>query len=88
MYQLKAYRKKYDDKLGGTLVKYSKPKHKYGRVYVDRSLGFTCFRREVRNTIVSGLYYDIDMSNAQPMIIKCVCEANNIDCPIITQYWC
>jgi phage/plasmid-associated DNA primase len=80
------YHKKYNTQLGGIPVKYIKPKHKWGRVFPVKSQGLTCFRRKLRNTFIKGNYYDFDLVNAQPDIIRLLCESNQIKCPIIQRY--
>jgi hypothetical protein len=86
--QLEAYLKKYNHELGGVVVKYEKPKHKWGRAFPVRCLGLSCFRRAIRNTLIKDLYYDFDLKNAQPEILRLVCEAQEppIECPIIQRY--
>jgi hypothetical protein len=76
----------YDVKLGGFVTKYSKAKHNWGRVYPEKGIGLTLMRREVRNTLIDGIYYDFDISNAQPEIIRQLCESNNIPCDCISEY--
>lgn len=83
--QISAYMKLYSS-LGGVSVKYVKPKHKWGRSFPIKSLGLSAIRREVRNALIKGLYYDCDLKNAQPEIIRNLCESNNIPCPIIKRY--
>jgi hypothetical protein len=84
--QIKAYLSKYNKHLGGVQVKYVKAKHKWGRPFPLKSLGLTTIRRECRNALISGLYYDLDLKNAQPNIIRNLCESNRIPCPIISRY--
>ena len=83
---LSKYYSKYSSTLGGVPVKYIKPKHKWGRAFPLKSQGLSCFRKIVRNTLIEGTYYDYDLINAQPEIIRLLCESNNIPCPIITRY--
>jgi len=84
--QLEQYKKKYDKKCNVFKVQYKKPRHGYGRVFPDKSLGLTCLSKKVRNTLIKGHYCDIDLSNAQPAIVYNICKSNNIPCEIITQY--
>lgn len=87
--QISAYmmeKEKYIDELSARSVKYAKPKHQWGRAFPSKSLGLTCFRRIIRNTFIHGLYYDFDIKNAQPEIIRNLCESNHIQCPMIQQY--
>lgn len=84
--QITAYMKNYNKNLGAVSVKYGKPRHKWGRSFPHKSLGLSTIRREVRNALIKGLYYDCDLKNAQPEIIRNLCESNNIPCPIIKRY--
>ena len=84
--QLQKYFKLYNPAVGGSLVKYGKPKHKWGRSFPFKSLGLSCFRKIVRNTLINEYYYDFDLKNAQPEIIRLLCESNNIPCPKIQRY--
>lgn len=84
--QIQNYYKLYNPAVGGSLVKYGKPKHKWGRAFPFKSLGLSCFRKVVRNTLINDLYYDFDLKNAQPEIIRLLCESNNIPCSKIQRY--
>ena len=84
--QISDYFKKYNKKVGGVVVKYKMPRHKWGRAFPDKSLGLSSIRREVRNSMIDGIYYDFDLKNAQPEIIRNLCESNSIPCPIIKRY--
>ena len=79
--QLQTYIGKYIPELGGVLVNYSKQKQKWGRPFVEKALGFTSMRKPVRHTLAVEKYYDIDMSNAQPVILFNICRANGIPVP-------
>jgi hypothetical protein len=84
--QLKAYLQSYNKKLGGFQVKYNKAKHKWGRVFPSKALGLTCFAKKTRNTLIKDLFYDFDLSNAQPQILRNICKANEINHDIIEKY--
>ena len=84
--QLKAYLQCYNKKLGGFSVKYHKAKHKWGRVFASKALGLTCFAKKTRNTLIKDLFYDFDLSNAQPQILRNICKANAINHDIIEKY--
>lgn len=84
--QLKAYLLNFSKKINGFTVKYTKAKHKWGRVFPIKSLGITSFAKKTRNSLIKDLYYDFDLKNCQPEILRCICEANNIQCDIITKY--
>ena len=78
--QIEDYVASYDDSIGGVPVKYVKRKAAWGRPYVLDSLGFTAFRKQVRNTF-AGNYYDIDLKNAQVALLLQLCITNNIPPP-------
>lgn len=84
--QLTAYLKAYRKNEHGIPVKYTRPKHKWGRAFPFNSLGLTAIRRKVRNTLIQGLYKDYDLKNAHPNIIVLLCKSNNINCKSIEDY--
>jgi len=84
--QLKQYLKLYNHHTKSFRVKYIKPKHKWGRILVKEALGCTAFNKGTRNTLIDGLYYDFDLKNAQPEIIRNICISNQIDCPEVIEY--
>jgi hypothetical protein len=84
--QLKQYLKLYNHHTKSFRVKYIKPKHKWGRILVKEALGCTALNKATRNTLIDGLYYDFDLKNAQPEIIRNICVANHIDCPEVIEY--
>ena len=84
--QLKSYLTKYKKKQDAFLVKYKKATHKWGRVFPVSSLGLTSFCKKTRNTLIKDNYYDFDLRNAQPEILRGVCCSNGIECNIITEY--
>ena len=84
--QLKAYLANYQKKSDGFIVNYVPAKHKWGRVFPAKSLGMTAFAKKTRNTLIKDLYYDFDLKNCQPEILRCICVSNNIPCKVITQY--
>jgi energy-coupling factor transporter ATP-binding protein EcfA2 len=84
--QLRSYLANYNKKLNGFSVKYHKARHKWGRVFPAKSLGLTSFAKKTRNTLIKDLYYDFDLSNAQPQILRNICKANGITHTIIEKY--
>ena len=46
----------------------------YGRTYPKQSLGLTCLRAKIRNTLSHDVYHDFDMVNAQPTIMCLLAE--------------
>lgn len=86
-HQLQEYSNNYDKKLGAFKVLYKKTdKHKWGRVFPRKSLGFTSFSRVIRNTLMKDFYIDFDLKNAQPEIIKNICISNNIQLESVNEY--
>ena len=84
--QMELYLKKYDKKNEVFNVKYSLPAHKWGRVIPEKSLSLSVFHRPTRHAYCKGIYIDIDMKNAHPVVIKNICQLNDIPCPTITRY--
>ena len=84
--QLEKFGGLYDKKLGACKVQYNKPRHKYGRVFPQKSLGLTSLSKKIRNTLIKDIAYDIDLSNAQPAIIWNICKNNEISCPCTNKY--
>ena len=58
----------------------------FGRVYPVGSLGLSSIRCKIRHSLAGNNYYDIDMENAHPKIIKQICNKNNIDCQYLSYY--
>lgn len=71
---------------GGVPVSYVKPKHGWGRVSPYRARGLTSFAKDMRNALIVGNYYDFDLKNCQPEIIRNICVSNNIPCAAIANY--
>ena len=63
--QITDYSMLYNESCEGVVVKYDESRSKYGRVTVNKSLGFTNMRRPVRHTLCTH-YYDFDIKNCQP----------------------
>jgi hypothetical protein len=87
--QLQEYLKLYSNRNKVFRVQYNRGKDGYGRAITKKALGLTAFAKNVRNSLIKDLYYDFDLSNAQPAIIKNLCENNTdfvIPCPCITDY--
>ena len=86
--QLKAYQSLFSKKLKGFSVRYAKAKHKWGRVFPTKSLGLTSFAKKTRNTLIHDNYFDFDLANAQPEIVRNLCRRQGIPipCEIIDKY--
>lgn len=55
------------------------------RAYV-KGIGFQNLRAEVRDFLTQDKYYDVDMCNFAPTIIKYLCDKNNVMCPTLDLY--
>ncbi len=64
------YMANYKKKLGLVAVEYTRGKKKLGRVNPAKSLGMTTIRRVTRNTFMRQTYYDLDMDNCHPVILR------------------
>ena len=84
--QMELYLKKYDKKEKVFKVKYNLPAHKWGRIFPEKSLSLCVFHRPTRHAYCKDKYIDIDMKNAHPVIVKSLCELNDIPCPTIKAY--
>jgi len=82
---LLAIRKKVK-KTGLLEVNYKSTKVGFGRVYAQKSLSLGSIRRELRHTLCKELYTDIDVDNCHPVILKQICEKNNVECKYLTKY--
>ena len=67
-------------------VRYNKKYFKIGRVYAKHSLGAINLRREIRGSIFTTGYVDIDIVNCHPSIILQLAKSLNITCPHLERY--
>lgn len=58
----------------------------FGRCNPDRSLGLFSIRREIRHTLCSDYYVDIDIVNCHPILLYQVAEQNNIKLEYLGKY--
>ena len=58
----------------------------YGRVYPSKLISQGIIRRQIRHFLCKDLYYDIDIINAHPNILRCVCKKFGITCPYLRKY--
>lgn len=62
-------------------------KHEYlGRFCSVRSLGLQNIHKDIRSAIAQEYYWDIDMVNAQPTLLKQYCEKNGFECANLKRY--
>lgn len=71
-------------KNGVVAVKYHQTTPEYGRMFANRSQSLQNITRAVRHTIAGGLYLDIDIENAHPVILEHLCKQRMIDTPVLT----
>jgi len=84
--QLEKYFSNYNDNINGVPVKYVRPKHGFGRVFPQHSLGLTSISKKIRNELIKKNYVDYDLKNAQPSILQNICNEHNIPCPKLDEY--
>jgi hypothetical protein len=73
------------DEKGILKVQYHQKKGK-GRMMADLSISFQGMIREVRHTLAKGIYVDIDMCNAHPVILSYLARINNFNCEHLDEY--
>lgn len=66
-------------------VNYRQTENK-GRYHAIGGLSLQCMPIEIRHTICNGLYKDIDMKNAAPVILQWLCQSKNIKCKTLSYY--
>ena len=57
----------------------------YGRVYAEGD-SLQRLNKKIRGALGNDIYYDYDMSNAQPTILKNLCEEKGINCSNLDRY--
>lgn len=57
-----------------------------GRLFPNGSLSLASMPKEIRHTIASEYYVDIDMVNAHPVILSYLCDLHNIEHDELTDY--
>jgi hypothetical protein len=59
--------------------------HTEGREYAN-GLSLQYIKREFRGILCDGIYYDFDMINCAPSILRYLCRINNIECEEVDKY--
>lgn len=80
---------KYRDKMEGSRAKiqYNKSKQNpYGRCNPENGVGLYNIRREIRHTLASETYTDIDIDNCHPRLLLLTLQGAGIDTPILRSY--
>ncbi len=78
--QIVDYAASFNGDCNGVVVTYYPAKHRYGRLNVGKSLGFTCMRRPVRHTVATE-FYDFDIVNCQPCVLLYILSSNGAPVP-------
>lgn len=87
--QLKAYKKRRE---GGNRVRVTYQRTKIGaklgigRMYAQAGMGMQAIEGDIRAALAQKYYWDIDMVNAQPVILRQICIANGWVCDRLTDY--
>ncbi len=71
---------------GVATVPYFQPRRGVGRFYAKGSLSLQNFKRGVRHAISGEYYFDLDIVNAHPVILRQMCDEFGIECPLLTEY--
>ena len=58
----------------------------FGRFFANGGTSLQTICKEIRHTISSEFYTDLDMVNAHPVILKSMCEKNSIECSKLNEY--
>ena len=63
-----------------------KQNQSFGRFRASGALSLQCLQREIRHTIASEHYTDIDIVNAHPVILSFLCGERGIPCKYLNKY--
>jgi hypothetical protein len=58
----------------------------HGRLYAEGARSLQSFSRHIRVRLAKGLYHDLDMQNAHPVILLDICTKHGIKCPRLNYY--
>lgn len=58
----------------------------FGRFFADGGVSLQSICREIRHSIASEFYDDLDMVNAHPVILRFLCQEHKIDCDRLNDY--
>ena len=67
-------------------VTYKRGVHGDGRLYAAGRIGLQGMKREIRALLAEKYCWDIDMVNAQPVILEQLCKQKGWLCPWLTRY--
>ena len=57
----------------------------YGRLFSQHG-GLQSFSRKLRGTVAKGLYWDLDIVNCHPQLVRHWCDDNEVPCPVLSAY--
>ena len=72
--------------VNGQIKTIYKQNNSFGRFCAVGSLSLQSLPREIRHTISSEFYKDIDIKNAHPIILEHLCNTRNIACKALSKY--
>jgi len=86
--QLEKYKSLNNGKLENNerIITYKKPYIKYSRSYPNKALGLIGFSKELRHTLVSDTYIDIDIVNCHPIMLYQILNDNGVSCDKLKDY--
>ena len=76
----------YKDGLCKIKVNYQQSGCLKNRYFADKSLSMQNLPREIRWTIGHKYYWDLDIVNCHPVVLKYLCKGWNIDTPVLNKY--
>lgn len=79
-------RKMYQDRLKSKLVIYKQTKSSPDGRFFSQGASLQGIPRKIRHTIAKSLYYDIDIKNCHPVLLRWYCQENDIPCDSIDYY--
>lgn len=69
------------------IIKQQYKKSASGRLFAcHSSVSLQSMKSEIRNTICNDYYYDLDIVNCMPSILKHLCDLHDIECDVLTSY--
>lgn len=68
-------------------VSYHQPHNRnFGRFFANDSISLQSFAREIRHTIASEFYDDVDIVNCHPIILRHLCNKYDVPCDRLNDY--
>jgi hypothetical protein len=57
-----------------------------GRLHAVHAEGLQCLSRDCRSALAQKFYWDVDMRNAQPVLLEQLAKKHGWACPVLTRY--